>query len=124
MLALAAGGKEGGPLEQNPGDQTHKLGRTTVSKAQFLDPTHPSFTERLIQRHFLGDTEDNKQRKNCVVCYKTMPCKQGELRVQTFCKQCDLFMHPACFEQWHTMPDPMSPKFNMALRLQKRLLKE
>ena len=121
---LAEGGTEGGEAGPSPGDRTHKSGDTKSSKANFLDPTHPAFRERLSQRHFLGDSKDNAQRKNCVLCYKTCPTKNGEKRVQTHCKQCGLFMHLECFEQWHTVADPVSPLFADVFNLQKGLLRE
>ena len=78
----------------------------------------------MMGRHFLGDTKCNASRKNCVVCYKTSPNRQGEKRVQTFCRQCNLFMHVDCFEQWHTVGDPVSPMFAAAYNLEKGLLRQ
>ena len=123
MLALADGGTEGGHLFNEPPDQTDKTGDAKTDVQRCLDPTDIMHAQRLTQRHFLGTTGDNSQRRNCVVCYKTSPCKQGEQRVQTFCKQCGLYMHLDCFEQWHTVPDPLSPKFADVLALTSGLLK-
>ena len=117
MLALAAGGTEGGPLPHEPVDQTDKTGNTKTDVRRCLTPTDIMYAQRLTQRHFLAKTTDNSRSSNCVVCYKTSPCKMGELRVQTFCKQCGLFMHMDCFEQWHSMPDPVSPTFASVLAI-------
>ena len=99
MLALADGGTEGGVIESVVAPRTMKSDETKAAKENFLDPTHPAYRQRMTGRHFLGDTECNASRKNCVVCYKTSLNRQGEKRVQTFCRQCNLFMHADCFDQ-------------------------
>jgi hypothetical protein len=85
---------------------------------KFYNPHTPEYAKRLNGcMHFIGISDSTTNRCNCAVCYRTMPCKKGEMRVQHFCKQCGVWMHIQCFQEWHLKANPVSPTFATAMAL-------
>ena len=125
---LKAAGKE-----QQEEDETPREGiptiqpwniNTKVARQRYVTVGTPEYKERLRGgRHFVGTSNGPENRGNCVLCYMTMPCKQGEKRVQHYCKQCGMWMHIECFEAWHTQAKPVSPLFDAVYYLREGLQK-
>ena len=92
---------------------------------KFFTKHTPEFAKRLNgQMHFVGTSDNATNRGNCALCYRTNPCKQGEKRVQHFCKQCGVWMHIACFFQWHQKAEPVSPEFATVFALCRGLARD
>jgi hypothetical protein len=92
---------------------------------KFFNPATPEYAMCLNgQMHFIGTSDCPGNRGNCALCYRTHPCKQGEKWVQHFCRQCGVWMHLSCFQEWHLMAKPVSPEFCFALGLVNSLSRE
>jgi hypothetical protein len=62
---------------------------------------------RLVGRHFMTKSE---LRRRCALCTKTEPRRSAayQSKISLFCKQCNVFLHFECFEEYHTMAAPVS----------------
>ena len=81
--------------------------------AAVLQPGTAEFDNRLRGgRHYLANAEG---RKNCCLCACAGAGRRCELKVIHFCKQCGVHLHVECFEPWHEMHEPISPKFELEL---------
>mmetsp|Transcript_68972 Transcript_68972/g.143804 ORF Transcript_68972/g.143804 Transcript_68972/m.143804 type:complete len:132 (+) Transcript_68972:1792-2187(+) len=125
MLKLAGGGDVGGPLQDvlSPSNSSAEADTANLT-ANCLNSAHHACRRRLNDRHFIASHEDPTMRRNCVLCSHTQPGKVGQLRVHYFCRQCGVFLHVDCFEVWHQLLNPMSPRFTTAAVLKKALSRE
>lgn len=81
--------------------------------AALLQPGTPEFDNRLRGGcHYLANAEGCK---NCCLCAHAGAGRRCELKVIHFCKQCGVHLHAECFEPWHEMLEPISPKFMLKL---------
>ena len=76
----------------------------------FLYPSGPVKRlpeSRLVGRHFMTKAEP---RRRCALCTKTQPRRSTayQSKISLFCKQCNVFLHFECFEEYHTMAHPVS----------------
>jgi hypothetical protein len=62
---------------------------------------------RLVGRHFLAKSE---LRRRCRLCMKTESRGSAayQSKISLVCKQCNVFLHFECFEEYHTMATPVS----------------
>ena len=62
---------------------------------------------RLVGKHFMAKSE---LRRRCKLCMKSESRGSAAYQSKTslVCKQCDVFLHFECFEQFHMMAHPVS----------------
>ena len=62
---------------------------------------------RLFGRHFMTKTEP---RRRCKLCMFSEPkgCAAYDSKISFACKQCNVFLHFECFEEYHNMANPVS----------------
>jgi hypothetical protein len=62
---------------------------------------------RLCGRHFMAKTE---HRRRCTLCTKSEPrgSPAYESKISLICKNCGVFLHFDCFEEYHTKTHPVS----------------
>ena len=125
MLKLAGGGDVGRPLQDVMLTQwiSTSLPNAAVATANCLMATHLMCRKRLNERHFIVTNGDPDCCRNCILCLHKQSGKTGQMRVNHLCSQCCLFMHIDCFEMWHTMLNPVSPRFTTANVFKKVFLK-
>jgi hypothetical protein len=88
-------------------------GGTKRTVDQLLDTRTPLGSKRLTERHWVAKAE---KRKNCVLCYHSHPCKQGERQTHHMCEQCGVHLHvEGCFKSWHCDANPQSDRVDCLL---------
>jgi hypothetical protein len=76
----------------------------------FLYPSGPVKRlpeSRLVGKHFMTKSE---LRRRCRLCIKTKSRGSAayQSKISLVCKQCNVFLHFECFEEYHTMAHPVS----------------
>jgi hypothetical protein len=71
------------------------------------DPVEGLPESRLLGRHFMSKTQ---HRRRCRLCMRseTRGSAAYESKISLVCKQCDVFLHFECFEEYHSRALPIS----------------
>jgi hypothetical protein len=86
----------------------------SVLEGDFLDvflypicPAEGLSDSRLCGRHFMGRSE---RRRRCTLCVKSEPRGSAayESKISIVCRQCNVYLHFDCFEEYHTRARPVS----------------
>jgi hypothetical protein len=102
-------GADGSDLSMDQDDDTHE-GVLEGSEDLYLDTGGPGPSlpdSRLCGRHFMAKTE---LRRRCRLCMKTESRGSAayQSKISIVCKQCNVFLHFECFEEYHTVAHPVS----------------
>jgi hypothetical protein len=103
------GATNGSDLSMDQDVDTHE-GVLEGSEDLYLDTGGPGPSlpdSRLCGRHFMAKTE---LRRRCKLCMKTESRGSAayQSKISLVCRQCNVFLHFECFEEYHTRVNAVS----------------
>jgi hypothetical protein len=89
-------------------DDTHE-GMLEGVQDVYLDtgPVEGLPGSRLVGRHFMTKSEHRRRCKLCVIS-KPRGSAAYQSKISLVCKQCNVFLHFECFEEYHSRANPVS----------------